>query len=237
MNEADRETATLHRAIWERFGRQPDVSPWRGRLQLPAGVSAMLGFVVPVEGDDIVFALGEALARLEGSGCLLPFPPDYWHITVVPPALLTEGPPGAAAESPPLLPASFAGEALDAASAAVAACGDFQVSVRGINAFRDVLVAVPYDGGRSLEIARVLRSALPQLPQRYHTGHDPLPHISLARYARDEGLESLIRLVEAERVTEFGAFHVDRLEMFVLPVHNGVPGAIQKRRIPLGRTP
>ena len=46
-----------------------------------------------------------------------------------------------------------------------------------MNAFREVLVAVPYDGGHGLELGCVLRSALPELPERYHTGHDPLPHM------------------------------------------------------------
>ncbi len=46
MNEADRETARRHEAIWEEFRRQPEVSPWTGRLPLPPEVTAMAGFVI-----------------------------------------------------------------------------------------------------------------------------------------------------------------------------------------------
>ena len=107
--------------------------------------------------------------------------------------------------------------------------------MRGMNAFREVLVAVPYDGGHGLELGCVLRSALPELPERYHTGHDPVPHISLAQYARGDRLEALAELLEAERETPLGSFRVERLEMFVLPVHDGAPGPVEKHEIPLGR--
>ncbi len=195
----------------------------------------MVGFVLPVEGEPIRCALADAVARINASGCLLPYPPDYWHITIVPPALLAGGERTAPSGGPALLPASFARQALETARAVVQGAGPFEVSVRGVNAFRDVLVAVPYDGGRGLELGGVLRAALPELPERYHTGHDPLPHISLAQYARGDRLEGLAALLEAERETPFGSFHVERLEMFVLPVHDGEPGPVEKNTIPLGR--
>ena len=108
MNEADTETAERHLAIWEGFRRRPEISPWAGRLSLPAEVAAMVGFVVPVEGEAVRCALADALVRLNAGGCLLPYPPDYWHITIVPPALLAEGERPQPAGGPPLLPASFA---------------------------------------------------------------------------------------------------------------------------------
>ena len=235
MNATDRETAEHHLAIWEGFRQRPEVSPWAGRLSLPAEVAAMMGFVLPVEGAAVRCALADALARLDTSGCLLPYPPDYWHITIVPPALLAEAGRPQPAGGPPLLAVSFARQALDQARKAVRGAEPFEVSVRGLNAFRDVLVAVPYDGGRGLELGRVLRSAIPELPERYHSGHDPVPHISLARYAHGDRLETLAGLLEGERETPFGRFRVERLEMFVLPVHDGEPGPVTKHEIPLGR--
>jgi len=195
----------------------------------------MVGFAIPVEGEAVRCALADALVRLNAGGCLLPYPPDYWHITIVPPALLAEGERPQAAGGPPLLPVSFAREALEQARKAVRGGEPFEVSVRGVNAFRDVVVAVPYDGGRGLELGRVLRSALPELPERYHAGHEPVPHISLAQYARADSMEKLTGLLEAEREALLGSFRVERLEMFVLPVHDGAPGPVEKHEIPLGR--
>src|SRR3990172_8304379 len=235
MNAADRETAERHLAVWEEFRRRPKVWPGAGRLSLPAEVAAMAGFVIPVEGEPVRCALTDAVARLNAGGCLLSYPPDYWHITIVPPALLAEDERPRPSSGPTLLPASLAQQALEMARTAVRGAGPFEVSVRGVNAFRDVLVAVPYDGGRGLELGRVLRSALPELPERYHTGHDPVPHISLAQYARADRIEELTALVEAERETPLGSFRVQRLEMFVLPVHDGAPGPVEKHEIPVGR--
>jgi len=195
----------------------------------------MVGFVIPVEGAAVRQALAGALGRLDAGGCLLPYPPDYWHITIVPPALLTQGGEPAQAGDLALLPAAFAREALPAARAAVRDVEPFDVSIRGLNAFRDVLVAVPYDSGRGLEIGRALRRALPELPERYHTGHDPVPHISLAQYARADCVAQLTGILEAERDTPLGSFRVERLEMFVLPVRDGAPGPVQKHDVPLGR--
>jgi 2'-5' RNA ligase len=195
----------------------------------------MVGFVVPVEGEAVRCALADALVRLNADGCLLPYPPDYWHITIVPPALLAESARPQTAGGPPLLPLSFAREALETARRTVRGAEPFEVSVRGLNAFRDVLVAVPYDNGHGLALGRLLHSALPELPERYHTGHDPVPHISLAQYARGDRLEPLAGLLEAERETPLGTFRVERLEMFVLPVHDGAPGPVEKHEIPLGR--
>ena len=231
MDEADRETAERHQAIWEEFHRRPLVWASTGRLTLPAEVCATVGFVIPVDDAAVRQPLQKVVSRLEATGCVYPFPPDYWHITVVPPALLT----GGDATPPRLLPASFVEQALEKARKTVCGLGPFDLAVRGLNAFRDVLVAVPYDGGRGLELGRVLRSAIPELPERYHSGHDPVPHISLARYAHGDRLETLAGLLEGERETPFGRFRVERLEMFVLPVHDGEPGPVTKHEIPLGR--
>ena len=115
----------------------------------------MVGFVIPVEGEPVRCALTDALARLNASGCLLPYPRDYWHVTIVPPALLAEDERPRPSSGPTLLPASFAQQALEMARTAVRGTGPFKVSVRGVNAFRDVLVSVPYDGGRGRPAVRL----------------------------------------------------------------------------------
>ncbi len=91
MNEADRETAKRHQAIWEKFRRQPVASAWTGRLPLPPEVTATAGFVIPVDDAAVSGRLQEIVSRLEATGCVNAFPPDYWHITIVPPVTLTSG--------------------------------------------------------------------------------------------------------------------------------------------------
>lgn len=229
MNEADRDTTERHHAVWEEFRSRPAVSAWTGRLPLPPAVTATAGFVIPVHDEPVRRRLQEIVERLNATGAVTAFPPDYWHITIVPPVLLTNGNP----TPPRLLPESFVQEALEKGRRAVRGMGPFEVAVRGLNAFRDVLVAIPYDGGRGLELGRVLRSAVPELPERYPDGHDPLPHISLTQYTRDDRLAEIVELVQRERETDFGRFQAHQLEMFVLPWRNGEPGRVNKHEIPL----
>ncbi len=229
MNEADRETAERHQAIWEEFRHRALVSPWTGQLSLPPGVTAMAGFVIPVDDAAVGRRLQEVAERLEATGATTAFPPDYWHITIVPPVLLTSVNP----DPPRLLPESFVQEALERGRKAVGGRGPFEVAVRGLNAFRDVVVAVPYDGGRGLELGCTLRSATPELPESYLDGHDLLPHISLTQYSRDDRLEEVVDLVQREREADFGRFRAHRLEMFVLPLQEGVPGRVEKHVLPL----
>lgn len=229
MNSADREIKEQHEAIWRDFSQRREINVFSGRIPVPPAVSAMLGFVIPVSDPVVEGSLAEVLRRCAETGCLAPFPADYWHITIVPPALLTRGQP-----SPPrLLGEPFVEEALARAKEAVRGYGPFQMTVRGVNAFQEVMVAIPYDGGHSQELNRRLRSALPELPERYLGGNYPLAHISLAQYRSREGLDELATALASLREQEFGSFQVDRIEMFVLSVEGGVPGTVQKSVIPL----
>ncbi len=233
MNEADRETAKRHQATWEEFHRCPIVSAWTGRLPLPPEVTATAGFVIPVDDAAVSSRLQGIVSRLEATGCVNAFPPEYWHITIVPPVTLTGGDP----TPPRLLPMSFIAEALEKGRKVAQSLGPFDVAIRGLNAFRDVLVAVPYDGGRALELSRLLRSAIPELPERYPDGHEPLPHISLTQYGREDRLGEIVELIQRERDTDIGCFRAHRLEMFVLSWRNGVPGHVEKNEIPLEGEP
>ncbi len=240
MNEADRETAKRHQALWEEFYRRPTVSAWTGRLPLPPEVTATAGFVIPVDDAAVSGRLQEIVSRLEATGCVNAFPPDYWHITIVPPVTLTSGdptPPRPTAGQAGLLPISFIEEALEKGRKVAQSLAPFDIAVRGLNAFRDVLVAVPYDGGRGLELGRLLRSTIPELPERYPDGHEPLPHISLAQYGREDRLGEIVELIQTERDTDIGCFRAHRLEMFVLSWRNGVPGHVEKHKVPLEGEP
>ena len=240
MNEADRETAKRHQAIWEEFQRRPAVSAWTGRLPLPPEVTATAGFVIPVDDAAVSSRLRGIVSRLEATGCVTAFPPEYWHITIVPPVMLTSGdptPPRLPAGQAGLLPISFIAEALEKGRKVAQNLGPLDIAVRGLNAFRDVLIAVPYDGGRGLELGRLLRSAIPELPERYPDGHEPLPHISLTQYGREDRLGEMVELIQRERDTGIGCFRAHRLEMFVLSWRNGVPGHIEKNEIPLEGEP
>ncbi|MBI2913100.1 MAG: 2'-5' RNA ligase family protein [Chloroflexi bacterium] len=228
MDSPDRETKERHDDIWRDFLGHREIYVSTGRIAVPPAVSAMLVFQVPVADAAVRASLSTLAAGLQGAGCLFVFPPDYWHATIVPPTLLTKGRP-----SPPnICGEEFIERALAKAKEAVRGYPAFQVTVAGVNAFRDVVVAVPYDGGHFAELNQRLRSAIPELPARYLDGHEPIPHISLAQYAKRGGLDELIAALGELRDRELGTFTVSGIEMLVLPIEVGRPGTPQRWPIP-----
>jgi len=224
MNKTDKETKERHDKIWREFLQHPEVYVFPGRIAVPPAVSAMLVFQVPVADAAMRASLAGLVARLEKAGCLFPFPQDYWHATVVPPTLLTKGQP-----SPPnLYGEEFIEHAVSKAREVLGGYPPFQVTVEGVNAFKDVVVAIPYDGGHFAQLNVRLRSALPELPARYLDGHDPIPHISLAQYTKRGDLEDLIAALGELRDHELGTFTVSGIEMLVLPIDDGRPGTPHK---------
>lgn len=232
MNEADRATAQRHQAIREEFQRCPAVSAHAGRPLLPPEATASFGFVIAVDDAEVARSTRRAISPLEADGCLSAFPPDYLHITLVPPVFVGPAIPGP--DAPPLKPEPFVQKALERARSAVRGQSAFEVTVRGLNAFRDVLVAVPYDGGRGLKLGGAIRAAVPDLPELYPDGHDLLPHISLGRYVREDQLEPLRDTVKRERETEFGRFRVRRLGLYVLQRGEGEEVHVEKHQLALG---
>ncbi len=228
MNKADRDTQRRHDKIWRDFLAHRQVYVSQGRIAVPSATSAMLVFQVPLADAAMRASLAGMVARLETAGGLSPFPQDYWHATVVPPTLLTKRRP-----SPPhLYGEALIEQALAKTKETVRGYSPFQVTVKGVNAFRDVVVAVPYDGGHFTELNQRLRSALPELPSRYLDGHEPIPHISLAQYTRDDELDGLIQTLGELRDREIGAFTVSGIEMLVLPIEDGRPGTPQRWPVP-----
>jgi 2'-5' RNA ligase len=231
LNAGDEDTRNRHDAIWREFISNRDVVLSSGRVPAPPQATIMLGFLISVSDQAILDRLGRAVRRFDLTGCLTPFPAGYWHITVVPPTLLTSGPP----DPPKLLPESFTEEALERAGDAVRGYKPFTISVRGVNAFKDVVVAIPYDQGHSAELHRRLRTTLPQLPERYLDGYDPLPHISLAQYRNDDRIDELASELTALRDHDFGSFTATQIEMILLTLEDGVPKSARKLPIPFDR--
>jgi len=166
---------------------------------------------------------------LRGVSCAEPFTGDYYHMTIVPPTLLTTG-----ELRPPLLfPDGFESEALGPIREALRGYGPFEVRIQGLNVFRDVLVAVAYDGGHSAAIRRRLAEVVPELPDKYWNVLPALPHISLAQFTSAEGVAQLRDAVAPLRDVYLGTLHVTRLYLVRSPLREGVFGEPKRRAIPL----
>ena len=164
-----------------------------------------------------------------GVSCLEPFPDDYLHMTIVPPALLTTDEP----RPPLLLSDGFEKQALEPMRQALRGYRPFEVRIQGLNVFRDVLVAVAYDRGHSDEIRRRLAQAVPELPQRYWGALAPLPHVSLAQFTCTEGVTVLGDAVTQLRDVYLGTLRVTRVYLVRSQLREGVFGEEKRQAISL----
>jgi 2'-5' RNA ligase len=226
---ADAETHERHERMWQEFLQRPLVFAYEPRLLRIPGVVAMLTVQARVTDRSIRRRLRRVVDGLRATSCIEPFPDDYYHMTIVPPALLTTAEP----HPPLLLPDGFEKQALGPIRAPLRDYGTFEVRVQGLNVFRDVLVAVAYEGGHSAEIRRRLAEVVPELPQKYWNALPPLPHISLAQFCKTEGVARLRDAVAQLRDVYLGTLRITRLYLVTSPLHEGVFGEPTKWAVPL----
>ena len=228
-NLADAETKERHERIWQEFLQRPAVFVYEPRIFRIPGVVAMLTVQASVADRSIRRRLRRLMEGLKSIPCIEPFPDDYLHMTIVPPALLTTGKP----RPPLLLPDGFENQALEPMRRALRGHGPFEVRIQGLNVFRDVLVAVAHDGGHSAELRRRLTEAVPDLPQTYWNMLPPLPHISLAQFKSTDGVIQLRDAVAQLRDVYLGTLRVTRVCLVRLPLREGVFAEPKRRAIPL----
>ena len=221
-------TAAEHEAIWQRFLQEPSAQLSSGRLSAPPEASVSLVFQVSISDGALRRALQTLGAELATTGAFAPFPPGYWHATIVPPAFLADEP----SRGSLLLPRSFAQEAMTAAREVLSGYPPFDMHVRGVNAFQDVVVAVLYESGHFADIQRLLRERLPQLPERYLDGYEPLPHISLGVYQDLARLPQLTDALAANREREIGRMTARGIEMLIIPLQDGRMGEPERHPVP-----
>jgi len=226
---ADADTKERHERIWQEFLQRPVVFVYEPRFLRIPGVVAMLTVQASVTDRSIRTRLRRVVEDLRAVSYLEPFPDAHLHMTVVPPALLTTG----ERRPPLLLPDGFESQALDPIREALRGYAPFDVRIQGLNVFRDVLVAVAYDGGHSAEIRRRLAEVVPELPDKYWNTLPALPHISLAQFTSAEGVAQLRDAVASLRDVYLGTLRVTRLYLVRSPLVEGVFGEPKRRAIPL----
>jgi 2'-5' RNA ligase len=228
---ADAETRAQHERLWQEFLQRPTVFVYEPRFLHIPGVVAMMTVQARITDRSIRRRLRRIVESLRQTSCVEPYPDDYFHMTVVPPMLLTT-----AEHRPPLLFLDgFEIQALGPMRKALHDYGPFEVKIHGLNVFRDVLVAMALDGGHSAEIRRRLAAVLPELPDKYWNTLPAVPHISLAQFTGTGGIDELRDAVASLRDVDLGTLSVTRLYLVRSPLTEGVFGEPMRRAIPLTR--
>lgn len=177
-------------------------SEWR------RGRTEYLAFLVPIEDDAARMHIANTIDRLAGIPGVQPYQESYWHITVKGVGfqvikrtqeddVLRQHVPRIARRAQELL----AGEEA------------FQARLGLANGFAEVAFVEVLDGGRVRELNARLLEGLPGVPRYPSDGAAFLPHISVARFSSDDGLDDLKAALAALRSEGPGpAFPVRRLE-------------------------
>jgi 2'-5' RNA ligase len=228
---ADADTRERHERIWQEFLQRPAVFVYEPRFLRIPGVVAMLTVQARITDRSIRRRLRRVVESLREASCVEPYPDDYFHMTVVPPMLLTTG----ERRPPLLLPDGFEMEALGPMREALLDYGPFEVRIQGLNVFRDLLVAVALDAGHSAEIRRRLTRVVPELPDKYWNTLPAVPHVSLAQFIGPAGVTQLRDAVASLRNVYLGTLRVTRLYLVRSPLVEGVFGEPKRQAIPLGR--
>ena len=223
--------AAEYEAAWTRFhtltglihGFETIDSPWaRGRDRYGA-------FLVRVDDAAARYHLRPLAARLSRVPGLAMYPEEYWHITIKTLGFLVPE-----ATAPDEVPDRLLAPIIEAARGVFNAHPAFDVSIGPINAFPDVVIAEIWDSGAVRRLNTALLEAAAGLPRQPFDGPHFLPHVSLARYASNEGLDELkAGVTELRAVGPGPTLHVSAIELITAQIGNGAPVLKTTHRFPL----
>jgi 2'-5' RNA ligase len=204
------EASTSFQDAWRRFQEAATVQVGLGveRMSGCTGRALFLAFVVRVLEREVRAAIASFVEGLRDIPCLDLYPGDYWHITVkmVGFQVIKRTRPDE------VLPGEV-GPMIRAAERAVAGQEPFQAEIGPVNAFSDAVFLEVHDGGRLKALHQQLVEALTRCPRFPHDGDLYLPHLTLARYASQDGLGKLKERLTALRSQRLGTLAVQRVEL------------------------
>jgi 2'-5' RNA ligase len=163
-------------------------SEWR------RGRDTYLAFLVLIDNPDAVSHLRRLVREVEDIPGVDPYPEDYWHLTIKGIGFETEEP-----TQPEEVTGDDIARISEAARDVLAQQSAFDLTVGPANAFPEVVFAEVWDSMPIRELNTRLLDALPDLVRYSFDGEVFLPHVSIARFTSDEGLDVLKQRLSAVR--------------------------------------
>lgn len=201
--------ATSFEDAWQRFRALNDLElavDWT-EPKWTLGRAQLLAFVIRIESPSVREYADGVLGKLAGVPCVEPFPEEYRHITVK----LAGFQVIKRTHNDDILREEVtrigknAGEALAGHAA-------YEAVVGPPNGFRDVVFLEVHDGGRARELNATLAD-IPGVARYASDGIHFLPHMSIARFKSDKGLDELKATLADIRTAAPGpSFDVGRVD-------------------------
>jgi 2'-5' RNA ligase len=224
------EASTSFEDAWRRFQEATTVHVGLGIEDESQGRALFLAFVVHVVDREVRAAIASFVDGLRDVPCLDLYPGDFWHTTVK-----MVGFQVVKRTRPDEVLPEEVGPMLHTAEKALAGQEPFQVEIGPVNAFSDAVFLEVHDGGRLKALHQQLIDALTRCPHFPHDGDSYLPHVTLARYASQEGLQGLRDRLAALRSQRLGTLAVQRVEFIKVWLGGEYPELNVVRSIGLGR--
>lgn len=154
-------------------------SEWR------RGRTEYLAFLVPIEDDAARTHIANTIDRLAGIPGVQPYQESYWHITVKGVGFRVEHP-----NQPDEISATVATAIAAEANLALAPVDTFEASLGPVNALAGVVCFEVLAEGRIQELNKRLLASAPEMPSS-PVDELFLPHVSIAHFTSNEGLDQL----------------------------------------------
>ncbi|HUF52583.1 MAG TPA: 2'-5' RNA ligase family protein [Dehalococcoidia bacterium] len=173
---------------WERFERiqtlrlleQTHEWEWtRGRTDLFA-------FLIPIADDALCDYIAHIAEDIDGIPGVDPYPQRYWHATIKVVGFLADE-----ANREDEVTLADVERMAEQARPALEGCPPFDLQLGQVNAFLEVVFVEVEDGGHIRAMNTCLLESVPGLQRTPVDAEAFLPHVSIARFASNEGLDQI----------------------------------------------
>jgi 2'-5' RNA ligase len=184
MADASREFA----AAWRLFERSQSLRLAEDTLESEwtRGRSEYAAFLVRITDAGACACIERTIAAIAGIPGVDPYPEPYWHATVKGVGFVVDEPSANDELSPARLAAM-----VEEARPLIETTSSFELRLGLPSAFAEVVIVEVLDGGPIRSLNMRLLEALPGLLRGPFDGAMFLPHVSIARFRSQEGLEQL----------------------------------------------
>jgi hypothetical protein len=150
------------------------------------GRTDYVAFLIAVADPEVRKHVAGEVAQVEDIPGVEPYPEGYWHVTVKGVGFLQDE-----ATRPDEVTRADVEKIAEIARPLIEAMPAFDLRLGPASAFAEVVILEAHDGGVVRGMNQCLLAEVPAL-QRYPVDGDVfLPHVSIARFASDEGLPAL----------------------------------------------
>lgn len=188
-------------------------SEWR------RGRSEFLAFLIPIEDEAARDHIASTIARIENIAGVQPYQESYWHITVKGLGFRVDHPTNSD-ELSPTVATAIATEA----NLALAPAEQFDVTLGPVNSLAGVVCLEVLANNRVQELNKRLLDSATEMP-RSPADDLFLPHISIAHFTSNDGLDELKSTLRSLRTeaSQRPTFTVDRVDLILARLSESGP--------------